>query len=145
MAAETQTYDNHRRTVPLFHFVLALCLLVNVAWRVSRVANARSADTAVDLVVAIALILMWVFIRTFPLKAQDRIIRLEMQVRMRDVLPADLQPRIRDFTPRQLIAMRFASDSELPSLAALVLKDNIRDGNAIKKLIKEWQPDHLRV
>ena len=145
MAAGTQTYDNHRRTVPLFHFVLPLCLLANVAWRIHRLLNTQSGDTVIDVVVAIALILMWVFIRTFPLKAQDRIIRLEMRVRMRDVLPAELQPRIRDFTPKQLIAMRFASDAELPSLAALVLKDNIQDGTAIKKLIKEWQPDHLRV
>ena len=145
MAADTQTYDNHRRTVPLFHFALSLCLLINACWCSYRVVHAPSGDTIVNLVVAIALVLMFVFIRTFPLKAQDRIIRLEMQLRLRNMLPADLQPRIREFTPRQLIAMRFASDHELPSLAATVLKDNLQSGDAIKKLIKEWQPDDLRV
>jgi hypothetical protein len=95
--------------------------------------------------VAAALILVALFARTFALRAQDRVIRLEMRLRLRELLPAALQPRIGEFTPVQLIAMRFASDQELPSLAERVLADRITDRRTIKKLIVAWEADHLRV
>jgi len=68
-----------------------------------------------------------------------------MRLRMRELLPADLQRRIIEFTPRQLVAMRFASDAELPDLAAKVLAGNVQDTKAIKSMIKDWQGDFLRV
>ena len=102
-------------------------------------------DAVVNLLVAAALILLALFARVFALRAQDRVIRLEMRLRLRELLPAALQPRVGEFTPRQLIAMRFASDQELPSLAERVLADRITDGRTIKKLILAWEADHLRV
>ena len=72
-------------------------------------------------------------------------IRLEMRLRLRELLSADLQPRINDFTPTQLIALRFASDRELPDLARKVLTENLQDRSTIKQLIQSWQPDHLRL
>ena len=75
---------------------------------------------------------------------QDRVIRLEMRLRMQQLLPADLRPRIPEFSVGQLVALRFASDQELPELARKVLDEKIEDRKAIKKLVKNWQPDFLR-
>ena len=75
---------------------------------------------------------------------QDRVIRLEMRLRLVELLPADLKPRIPDFTVAQLISMRFASDAELPALARKVLDDKLTDRKAIKQLVKDWQADNLR-
>lgn len=145
MSESTQNYANHRRFVPLFHGFVFLSLLVNLGWSAYQLISMPNVDGAVRLLLALALIVLTFFVRVFPLKAQDRVIRLEMQLRMRELLPADLQPRIAEFTPAQLIALRFASDRELPGLAARVLKDNIQDQNAIKKLVTEWRADTLRV
>jgi hypothetical protein len=87
---------------------------------------------------------MYLFARVFALTVQDRVIRLEMRLRMRELLPADLQPRINEFTHKQLVAMRFASDAELPALARTVLDERLTDGTAIKRLVRDWQADTLR-
>ena len=63
---------------------------------------------------------------------------------MRELLPPDLQPRINEFTAGQLVALRFASDGELPALARQVLEQRLNNRKAIKQLVKEWQADHLR-
>jgi hypothetical protein len=63
---------------------------------------------------------------------------------MRELLPADLHGRIGEFTVGQLVALRFASDAELPELAARVLRDNIQQRKAIKRMVKDWQADHQR-
>jgi hypothetical protein len=76
---------------------------------------------------------------------QNRIIRLEMRLRMREILPEDLRRQIDRFTVPQLVALRFASDAELPDLARRVLADNVSDRTAIKKMIRDWQGDYLRV
>ena len=91
------------------------------------------------------MILIVLFARVFAIRVQDRLIRLEERLRMRALLPADLQARIPDFTVEQLIALRFASDAELPALAAAVLRDKVQKRDAIKKMVKDWRPDLLRV
>jgi hypothetical protein len=75
---------------------------------------------------------------------QDRVIRLEMHLRLKQLLPAELQPRIQEFTVGQLVSLRFASDAELPDLARKVLDEKLSDRKTIKKLIRNWQPDFLR-
>jgi hypothetical protein len=82
--------------------------------------------------------------RIFALTVQDRVIRLEMRLRLRELLPPELAGRIDEFTAGQLVAMRFASDRELPVLARRVLDERLHDRKAIKQLIQEWQADHLR-
>jgi hypothetical protein len=72
------------------------------------------------------------------------VIRLEERMRMRELLPADLQPRINDFTVKQLVALRFASDAELPALARKVLDEKLTDQKAIKKLVTHWRADYQR-
>jgi hypothetical protein len=75
---------------------------------------------------------------------QDRVIRLEMRLRLERLLAPELRSRIPEFTVAQLISLRFASDGELPALARQVLDENLTDRKAIKRRIKNWQPDFLR-
>jgi hypothetical protein len=65
-------------------------------------------------------------------------------MRLQQVLPVGLRPRIPEFTVGQLVSLRFASDEELPALAQKVLDDKITDRKAIKQMIRNWQPDLLR-
>jgi hypothetical protein len=78
------------------------------------------------------------------LVVQDRVIRLEMRHRLKDVLPSDLRGRIADLTPRQLVALRFASDDEMPALVREVLAGSLPSPKAIKQSVKSWQGDYLR-
>jgi hypothetical protein len=143
MSAE-QTFQNHRRRVPAYLGVL-LVLIVNVGWTLSRLWHDVSVGTLINAVVALALVRLALYARGFALRVQDRVIRLEMRLRLRELLPPDLQGRVNEFSMGQLIAMRFASDQELPALAAAVLNDRITEATRIKKMITAWQPDHLRV
>lgn len=83
--------------------------------------------------------------RLYCVKLQDRIIRSEMRVRLREVLDGELSERAEALIIPQLIGLRFASDAELPGLVAKVLDDNIKDGKAIKQLVTDWQGDYDRV
>ena len=82
--------------------------------------------------------------RLAALKVQDRVIRLEERLRMARLLPEDLKPRIEEFRTGQLVALRFASDAELPALARKVLDEKIVVGKQIKLLVKNWRGDYLR-
>jgi hypothetical protein len=144
MANLPQNYENHRRIVPLYLSVLGV-LGVHAGWTVWRMSRSFSADTAMAALVAAALLVLAVYVRRFALVVQDRVIRLEMRLRLREVLPADQHLRIDDFTKEQLIALRFASDAELPALVETLLRDDVRDARAIKRMVKDWQPDHFRV
>lgn len=143
--ADPQSYKNHAKNVPLFHYVLLPILMVNLVYSLYGIWQAPGMPAVWHAVMAFAFIVTALFARVFALKAQDRLIRLEERMRMRELLPADLQPRINEFSADQLVAMRFASDGELPSLAATVLSNNIQKRDEIKKLIKQWRPDHCRV
>jgi len=139
-----QNFQNHAKYVPVFHFFVLPALIFNIAWNIARVIHAPSGNSVVALVVALALFLVALYGRLFALAVQDRLIRLEMQLRMQNILPVALRSRISDFTVGQLVALRFASDAELPALAGKVLADNLTDRKTIKKMIQNWQPDELR-
>jgi hypothetical protein len=143
--AMTQSYANHRRFVPPFHFFVLPVLLLNAIWSIIRVFRGYSWENLLSLLVATALVIVALCARLFALKAQDRVIRLEERMRLTQVLPADLRPRIGEFSPEQLIALRFASDEELPDLARKVLTEKIEKRDPIKKLVKNWRADLLRV
>ena len=140
-----QSFANHTRFVPAFHMVLFPILAVNFIWSIVQLVRAFNFGTVMGVLLAAGFIIMFFCLRVFALAAQDRVIRLEMRLRLKELLPADLRPRILEFTPGQLIALRFASDAELPELARRVLTESIEDRKAIKQLIKNWNPDHLRV
>jgi hypothetical protein len=139
-----QTYANHRRFVPLYHFVLFGILVINLLWSVLRAVRGVSFESVWGILMALALLAMSFFMRIFALTVQDRVIRLEMRLRLKDVLPGDLRGRIGELTPAQLIALRFASDAELPNLVREVLSGNIQDRDVIKRKVRDWQADHLR-
>jgi hypothetical protein len=142
---EPQNYANHRRFVPLYHFGIFGILLINLLWSLVRVVKGFSFETALGVLMALALLGLFFYMRIFALTVQDRIIRLEMRLRLKRVLPPDLAGRIPELEPPQLIGLRFASDAELPELVREVLTNNIQDRDVIKKRIKDWQADHLRV
>jgi hypothetical protein len=141
MAATTQTYATHRKFVPLFHYVVLPILLINVLMAGYNIVQVPGGASVWAFLSAVALFLGVLFGRAFALGAQDRIIRLEERLRMRELLPADLQARIPDFTRDQLIGLRFASDKELPALAARVLRDNVQKRDDVKKLVADWRAD----
>ncbi len=142
--AKVQNFKNHAKVVPAFHYVALPILLFNVIWSIERVIHQRTFGTVVSLLVAIALVLVALNARMFALTVQDRVIRLEMKLRLQQVLPPDLRARIPEFTVAQLVSLRFASDAELPELARKVLDEKMTDRKAIKMLIRDWQPDLLR-
>ena len=140
----SQNYSNHARFVPPFHFFVLPVLLLNVGWSVYHIVKSPSADTIIATAVAVALLLAALFGRLFALTVQDRLIRLEMRLRLANVLPPDLRGRIPEFTVNQLIGLRFASDEELPSLSRRVLDEKIAARKPIKQMVKNWQADELR-
>jgi hypothetical protein len=139
-----QSYSNHSKFVPPFHFFVLPVLLLNVGWSIYHIVKSPSADTIIATAVAVAILMAALFARLFALAVQDRVIRLEMRLRMANVLPVDMRARILEFTPEQLIALRFASDEELPALSKKVLDEKISARKPIKLLIKNWQGDYLR-
>jgi hypothetical protein len=140
-----QSYASHRKFVPLYHFVLAPLLVLNLGYAIWCLVNAFTVDRMVQLTTAIALILMYLFTRIFATGAQDRVIRLEERLRFSRILPDHLKSRIDEFTRAQMVALRFASDTELPELAQRVLDEDIRDKEVIKKLINDWRGDDERI
>jgi hypothetical protein len=140
-----QNFANHAKTVPAFHLFVLPVLVLNVVWSVYRwKASLWSMDGAVWVLTSVAILMGFMLARMFALSVQDRVIRMEERLRCERLLPQDLQPRIVEFEPGQLISLRFASDAELPTLARKVLDEKIKDRKVIKQQIKNWRPDYLR-
>jgi len=140
----TQNFENHTKFVPAFHYFILPFFLFNLVWSIVRAVRFFSAESVISAVLALALLLLALHARLFALAVQDRVIRLEMRLRMQQLLPQELRPRIPDFTIDQLVALRFASDAELPGLARKVLDEKLVDRKTIKKLIQNWLPDYQR-
>jgi hypothetical protein len=142
--AEPQNYKNHPRIVPLFHFGVFAMLLANFLWAAYRLTYGVTGDTVFGLVVAVALIVMALSLRSQILTVQDRVIRLEMRLRLREILPSDLAANAAQMPVKQLVALRFACDAELPELVREVLDGKVTQPKEIKLRIADWQGDHLR-
>ena len=145
MVDQGQNFANHTRFVPPYHFVAAPIFLLNLGWAVYSLIGVYTVQAFLNVLVAIALVILFLCARLFALKAQDRVIRLEMRLRMKELLPEEMQGRINDFTATQMVGLRFASDTELPKLARKVLDEDISAATPIKKLITDWQGDYHRV
>jgi len=144
MADPEQNYKNHVRLFPPFHFFVLPVFLINVvvtAWLLYRTPSGLGMW---QLLVAVALLLAALTARVMALAVQDRVIRLEMRLRMRELLPPDLQARIPAITREQCVALRFASDAELPALVRRVVAGELKSSAEIKRQITHWQGDYLR-
>lgn len=139
-----QNFSNHVAWFPLFHFVVAPFLLVYAIRAVWTFVQDVSADNAWAAALAVALVLLGLASRLMALKVQDRVIRLEMRLRLASVLPEDLRRHILALTPAQLVGLRFASDGELADLVRKVVSGELAEQKAIKKAVRTWQADRLR-
>jgi Family of unknown function (DUF6526) len=139
-----QTFANHARLDPLFHFfvlpVFVLSTLASVVlflWHPSLLSAWRFVVLAAGTVAIFK-------IRLYTLRVQDRVIRLEERLRLATLLSEPLRSRIPEVSERQLIALRFASDAEVPRLVERALADKLPAAD-IKKAIQSWRPDYWRV
>jgi hypothetical protein len=145
MADAPQSYANHVRWHPIFHFFLAPVMLVNFIRSVVLFIKQPGWTAGEWVVMSFALVVLTLLVRVNPLRAQDRIIRLEEQLRYQRVLPPDLAARASQLSIGQIVALRFASDAELPELARQTLDGKFAKPAEIKKAIKNWRADTLRV
>jgi uncharacterized protein DUF6526 len=140
-----QNFANHVKLVPTFHFFVMPVLTLNLGWSIYRMVRPGFTwDGLIRMLTAAALVMLMFHARLFALRVQDRVIRMEERQRFGRLLPDDLNPRVEEFTPGQLVALRFASDAELPTLARKVLNDKLTDIKAIKKMVQHWRADYLR-
>lgn len=140
-----QTYANHRRYYPLFHFVTVPLLVLNViATLVYAFRHPGAKWNWWQVAVAVALFLLAWTTRVMVLTVQNRVVRLEETLRLQRLLPDDLRGRVGDLRTGQLIALRFCSDEELPEMCRAVLNGELREQDAIKRRVKKWRSDYLR-
>src|SRR5258708_1782213 len=144
MAEPVQSFKSHARWLPAFHFFTIPVLLVNFLNEVRHLIGQQTLHNAWMAVFAAALLTLGFLSRTQTLTVQDRLIRLEMRLRLRGLLPADMHPAIDNLTHRQMVALRFASDAELAGLVRDVADGKLQTSKDIKGRIKNWQSDWLR-
>jgi hypothetical protein len=144
MADQLQTFKTHRRTHPLWHYVAFPLLLLNVVASVWHAVRIPTMWNGWGVVVAIAILIAVFAARVQTLTVQNRLIRLEMRMRLRETLPAAMHGRINELSVRQLVGLRFAGDAELPALVDRCLKGELKDDEAVKKEVRDWQADFVR-
>lgn len=145
MADRLQTYASHRKYIPEFHFFVLPVLAINVIVTAVQFVQRPALITAWLFVLAIALAIGIWTARAMALRAQDRIIRLEERMRLERLLPPDLRGRLAELRTGQLIALRFAADDEVPDLVRRALTGELQRRGDIKRAIRNWRPDYLRV
>jgi hypothetical protein len=146
-----QTYANHTRFDPPFHFFLApvfilglILSLIHFFYHLRESDMRDNIHSFLLIVLAVALITVILKMRLYSLKVQDRIIRLEERLRLTQLLSEPLRSRIPELTEDQLIGLRFASDAEIPKLVERALLEKLKRKD-IKKAVQNWRPDYWRV
>ncbi len=139
-----QTLANHGRFDPLFHFLALPVFLISAIAALVHFLMHPGLHSGWLFVVAVAAAIAVLKIRLYALKVQDRVIRLEERLRLATLLPDALRSRISELTEDQLIALRFASDAELPKLTERALSEKLSRAD-IKKAILNWRPDYWRI
>ena len=145
MASPEQNAANHSRYLPLFHFVVSPILLVYVLTSLYGLSQSPNRWTLLGALSSLAIWLGISLGRSQALTAQDRIIRLEESLRLRRLLPAELHADIDKLARKEFVALRFASDAELPELFGRVRKGEFATPKEIKLAVRQWRPDNLRV
>jgi hypothetical protein len=144
MPSPLQTRANHARFDPGFHFVLAPGLIILLAWAVVHLIYHRNSASGLFVLIGLLMFLMTLRMRQYSLKVQDRVIRLEERLRLSTLAGEPLRSRIAELTEPQLIALRFASDAELPVLALRAVDEHL-SSKQIKEAIQNWRGDYFRV
>jgi len=145
MAEIPQNYENHTRWHPPFHFFLMPLFLLNFIFAAVQLYRFRDLDHAWFLILAVGLFFLSALARINALRVQDRLIRLEERMRYQQVLPPPLAQRAGDLPLGQILSLRFASDEELPALVQQVLDGKLTKGDEIKRAVRHWRADALRV
>lgn len=143
--ADTQTYENHVRWLPPFHYFLTPLILINLIFWIVRMVQVPNWDHGWMIVLSIGLVALTLLARTQALTAQDRVIRLEERLRYREVLDPELAEKAQKLRTGDMIALRFASDEELPGLVEKTLNGEFEKPKDIKLAVKNWRGDYLRV
>ncbi len=144
MERKPQSLANHAKLDPAFHFFLAPLLLILFVGAVRSALNEATGLAWWRAGMAFGLLLLMFKARIYALKVQDRLIRLEERLRLHRVLPAHQQELVDQLTEQQLVALRFASDGELPELVERAVREKL-PLKEIKQSIKSWRPDYFRV
>lgn len=139
-----QTYANHTRWLVPYHFVVSPLLIINFGLAIRTAVREPTAATAWGVLVAFAILLGIGLGRLQALTVQDRVIRLEETLRLQRLLPPAEHGEIAQLSRRQFVALRFASDAELPALFRRVRAGELADPKAIKQAVTAWRPDELR-
>ncbi len=146
-----QTYSNHTRFDPPFHFFIAPILILGVIFTFIHFfahlghADFRDNFHAILLILLSLALVTWLLkTRLYALKVQDRVIRLEERLRLTQLLSEPLRSRIPQLTEDQLVGLRFASDAEVPKLVERALNEKL-NRKQIKQAIQNWRPDYWRV
>jgi hypothetical protein len=142
--SQPQSFKNHARFDPLFHFVLAPLAFINLIYAIVHLIRSVSFASAWLVVLSVGAVLLLVKMRLYALKVQDRVIRLEERLRLQTLAPAEWHSQIFRLTEDQLIGLRFAADAEVVALAGQALEGNLTR-KQIKERIKSWRPDNWRV
>lgn len=145
MPRAPQSFENHMRWFPLYHFVASPIAILFFVHTLIHAAQDPGLLHAAEVVFALGLVAAVLSSRLMALTVQNRLVRLEMRLRLKEILPPALIARIPELGTKQLIALRFASDAELPALTERVLKGEFEKPRDIKRAVKDWQPDYLRV
>jgi len=143
-AVRPQSFENHRAHSPIW-IIAGMVLAVDVGFRVVEAVQEPSARVMWHAAAAAALLVVWFVGRHNAQIVQDRVIRLEMRLRLERALPPSQRGDVDRLSLGQLVALRFAGDAELPALVADVLRENIASRDDIKRRVKDWQADWLRV
>ena len=143
--SEQQTFQNHPRFHPLFHFVGFPILAISLIYFIVRVFQDFSWDRLMFVFLILGIVATFFLSRVNALKVQDRVIRLEERLRYKELLPNDLAEKASNFKTSQMIALRFASDKELLDLVERTLNGEFATTKDIKLAIKNWRGDYLRV
>jgi hypothetical protein len=143
-SATPQSFANHGRLDPPFHFVLVPIGLAAVVLSIILLVRQPGIGSILGVLLSVGLVMIGSKARSYALKVQDRVIRLEERLRLAMLLPETARPRIAELTESQLIALRFASDGELPALALRALNEGLTN-KQIKSSIQNWRPDYFRI
>ncbi|HEY8186120.1 MAG TPA: DUF6526 family protein [Pyrinomonadaceae bacterium] len=143
--ATAQTFANHTRWHPPFHFFVLPVMLINFIWSIVQFFMAPGWNSGWWVVVSLALAALTVFVRTNSLRVQDRIIRLEERLRYQQLLSSAVAQQTGALSISQICALRFAADEELEDLVSAVATGKLANPKEIKRAIKNWRADTFRV